>query len=201
MTGRPITVLAWPAIAALRTLQRAETVFVIRIETASTNDRTMARRQIRTALGEALGVLIGHDASRFNLDTVPGQPLQLVGSPIGVSLSHEAGLSVAAIHLRGTVGIDIVRRDAIAQAEADWPMLARDYLGPAASQRIGQADPAQRLQVFATEWTAQEARLKCHGLGLVEWDAARESIAEFELHPLVLPLQWLGTLAVEMPHR
>ena len=106
-------------------------------------------------------------------------------------------MSVAAIHLHGPVGIDIVRRDAIAQAEADWPMLARDYLGPAASERISQANPAQRLQIFATEWTAQEARLKCRGLGLVEWDATRESITEFDLHPLVLTLQWIGMLAVE----
>ena len=105
-------------------------------------------------------------------------------------------MSVAAMHLHGAVGIDIVRRDAVAHAEADWPMLARDYLGPAASQRIGHADPAQQLQIFATEWTAQEARLKCRGLGLIEWDAARESVAELNLHPLTLPSEWIGMLAV-----
>lgn len=197
--NRPLTVLAWPAREALQNLQRTDDIFVIGIETVSTTDRTAARRQIRTAISEALCVLTGCDASRFDLDTVPGQSLRLAGTQIGLSISHELGLSVAAMHLHGMVGIDIVRNDAITQAEAEWPMLARDYLGPAASQRISDADPAQRPQVFATEWTAQEARLKCRGLGLAEWDTARESFAEFDLHPLALPLPWIGMLAVEKP--
>lgn len=197
MPRRPLTVLAWPAHEALHNLQRTDDVFAIAIATAPTTDRTSARRQIRTALGEALHVLTGCDVSLFKLDSVPGQPLQLVDTNIGLSISHEAGMSVAAIHLHGAVGIDIVRRDAVAQASEDWPMLARDYLGPTASQRISNAEAAQRLQVFAAEWTVQEARLKCRGLGLVEWDAARESITECDVHPLDLPQQWIGTLAIK----
>ena len=109
MMERPLPVLAWPAQEALRALQRTDTVFVIRIDTVSTTDRTMARRQIRSALGEALHVLTGCNASGFAFDTVPGEPLQLVDARIGLSISHEVGMSVAAIHLYGEVGIDIVR--------------------------------------------------------------------------------------------
>ena len=193
----PLTVLAWPAQEALRATQRTESIFVIGIETAPTNDRTAARCAIRSAICEALGVLIGCDASHVHFASVPGQPLQMIGASIGLSISHELGMSVAAIYLHGAVGIDIVRREAIAQAAADWPILARDYLGPAATTHISESDPAQRLPVFAAEWTAQEARLKCRGLGLVEWDSARESISECDLHPLTLALPWIGTVAIE----
>lgn len=200
----PLTVLAWPAHDALRAMQHTDRVFVISIETVPTNDRTAARHAIRTAICEALDVVTGCDASQRDVASVPGQPVHLAGSPIGLSISHEVGMSVAAIHLHGAVGIDIVRRDAISEVAADWPILARDYLGPAAAARIGASDLTQRLAVFADEWTAQEARLKCRGFGLIEWDAARESIAAFNLHPLTLPQPWIGTLAIEKkitPHR
>ena len=199
MYRRPITVLAWPARNALQNLQRSDDIFVIAIDTAPTNDRPAARRQIRAAVIEALGVLNGCAPSRFDLATVPGQPPRLVGTQIGISLAHEVGLSVAAIHLRGAVGIDIVKRDAVVQPEVDWYLLAHDYLGPAALKRIDDADRGQRPQVFATEWAAQEARLKCRGLGLIEWDAARESMKKFDLHPLELAPPWIGMLAIEKP--
>ena len=197
MYTRSLNVLAWPAHEALRKLKRSDGIFVIGIATTPTNDRTAARRQIRAALGEALAVLGGGDASRIEFNTGPGRPPQLTRSSIGVSISHEVGMSVAAIYLHGAVGIDIVRRDTVARSAADWLMLARDYLGPAALERINDAEPIQRQTIFATEWTAQEARLKCRGLGLVEWNAAPKLIAEFVVHPLVLPQSLIGMLAIE----
>ena len=197
MYATSLNVLVWPAHEALQKLKQSDDIFVIGITTTPTTDRITARRQIRTALAEALAVLDGSDASSIELDTVPGQPLQATRPSIGVSISHEVGMSVAAIYLHGAVGIDIVRRDTVARSAADWLMLARDYLGPTALKRISDAEPIQRQAIFATEWTAQEARLKCRGLGLIEWDAARESITEFDLHSLVLPLPWIGMLAIE----
>ena len=190
-------VLPWPAQAELQQQQENTTLFVISITTVETSDRRAARRQIRTALAEALGVLLGRDPSQYHLDPTPGRPPRLHGTTIGLSLSHESGLSVAAINLDGAVGIDIVRRDIVAAAASDWGRLARDYLGPAASERITASSIAQRLDCVCNEWTAREARLKCSGNALVEWILHPDPLAHYAAQPLNLPMPFIGTLVAE----
>ena len=190
----------WPADVGLLVLQHAPSVVVIGIETANSTDRTAARRQIRSALIDAVSKLTGRDATQLSVTSAPGRPLQILASMtdtnIGISIAHEAGLSVAAINPVGPIGIDIVRLDIVAASAADWPQMADDYLGAAAAARIAATAPAYRAQQFAIEWTAQEASLKCVGHGLVEWPAAPASISSLEVQPLALPLPWIGRLAM-----
>ena len=197
MNGQSIAVLPWPAHEALVEQKNTSTVFIISIRTIESNDRRLARRQIRAALEEAIGVLMGSDSVQFNLIAIPGQPPCLSQSSIGLSLSHESGLSVAAIHLRGAVGIDIVRRDIVAAAEGDWHRLAHDYLGQAASERIEQSSPEQRLDCFSREWTAREARLKCSGSTLVEWRYKPDPLTHGTALRIDLPQPYVGTVVVD----
>lgn len=200
MTDAPITVLMWPAGAALQALCVTKDVVVIGITTADTTDRTAARTQVRSAIIDVVSALIDCDPALLHLTNTPGQAPTLTGAAnamhIGVSIAHEAGMSVAAINLHGRIGIDIVQMVSIIAATSDWPQMAQDYLGPAAAARISSTETAERARRFAAEWTAQEARLKCVGHGLVEWNAAPASIAQLQVRPLDLPPQWIGALAI-----
>lgn len=145
-------------------------LLVISVATPDSPLRDTARTQVRSALREVLGLQLGCAPEAVNLRSVPGQPLcvELPGhaiSAIGLSASHEAGLSVAAIRRQGPVGIDIMR---IAPA-FDWQAVARDYLGPQAMHRIASQPEPDQPQAFAREWTRLEAGLKCLGIRLQEW--------------------------------
>ena len=143
---------------------------VISMATPDSPLRDTARTQVRSALREVLGLQLGCAPETIQLMSVPGQALrvELPGHDIrtiGLSTSHEAGLSVAAIRRHGPVGIDIMR---ITPA-FDWQAVARDYLGPLALQRIASQAGHEQPQAFAREWTRLEAGLKCLGIGLQEW--------------------------------
>lgn len=194
-------VIMWPPDAADLASITTKNILVIGIETAPTSERTFARRQIRVAISEALGIVMGRDGTQLSITSNPGQPLQVADTAIGLSIAHEAGMSIAVINLRGSVGVDIVRLDALAPITGevgDWQQLASDYLGPAALQRIRQRPSALRNRHFAIEWAAQEARLKYLGQGLIEWTAAPAETSHLIAHPLALPPQWIGMLATAL---
>lgn len=146
------------------------TVFCISVGTPDSTDRTQGRQRIRAALRDVLHLLLDIPPERIELQSTPGQSLALAGYAIGLSLAHEPGLSVAAINLAGAVGVDLLQVAAPHEFFPDWENLSRDYLGPDATRRIVQAGVKQRPQVFAEEWSAREAWLKCRGQGLLEWD-------------------------------
>ena len=130
------------------------------------------------------------------LKSIPGQPLRVEqpshGQNIGLSISHEAGLSVAALRRNGPVGVDIMR---IAPA-FDWQALARDYLGPQAVRRIASQPESEKPMAFAREWTRLEAGLKCLGLALQEWSPAlAERLESCQLMALDLPSGLCGAVA------
>ena len=167
-----VAVHPWPASRHL--LDTASGIgsdlLVISVATPDSPLRDTARTQVRGALREVLGLQLGCSPEAVNLCSVPGQALRvaLPGhaiSAIGLSASHEAGLSVAAIRQGGPVGIDIMR---IAPA-FDWQAVARDYLGPQAWHRIASQPEPDQPQAFAREWTRLEAGLKCLEIGLQEW--------------------------------
>lgn len=164
-------------------------LIVIAVETPKTAMRDSARQLLRAALQEVLANY-GQDAA---LITTPGQAPQLANTPqIGLSLSHEPGLSLAAINFAGPVGIDLIGLPASALPAAEIRQLALDYLGPAASRRIGSNPHA-----FAEAWTQQEARLKCLRLGLTEWTPIlEERLSACRCLRLDLPGGWIGTLAL-----
>lgn len=174
----------------------AADLLVISVVTPDSTLRDAARAQMRDALREVLSVQLGCAPDSIVLKSIPGQPLRVEqpshSQNIGLSISHEAGLSVAALRRNGPVGVDIMR---IAPA-FDWQAVALDYLGPQAVRRIArQPEPEQPL-AFAREWTRLEAGLKCLGLGLQEWSptlAQRLESCRFRM--LELPQGLCGAVA------
>ena len=130
--------------------------------------RQDARLSIRTALKQRLRELLGDCGNDAVLRSTPGQAVCLAApfAQIGLSISHEPGLSVAAINLAGRVGIDLMCLHA---PFPDMEALAMDYLGPAVCAAIQKHPVTGRSEVFARAWTAHEACLKCLHLSLVEW--------------------------------
>lgn len=148
-------------------LRIADGLYLVALPTACGQQRDPARQQIRAAARAALAGLLDVAASQITLHSTPGQPPHAAvdGRVIGISFSHEDGLSLAALHLHGPVGIDILRIREL----PDWEALARDYLGPHCASALRAEAPEARPRALAQAWTAHEARLKCLGLQLTEW--------------------------------
>ena len=127
------------------------------------------------------------------LVSIPGEAPYLAGKPhIGLSFSHEPGLSLAAINFASPVGIDLLQGSANGLSGDEIRQLGMDYLGPAANPRMD-GDP----RAFAEAWAGHEARLKCLGLGLTEWTpAVGQGLAGCRCVRLDLPDEWIGVLAV-----
>ena len=127
---------------------------------------------VRGALREVLSLLLRCAPESIALKSVPGMALRVeqpaCSQSMGLSVSHEVGLSVAALRRSGAVGVDILR---IVPA-FDWQPVARDYLGPLALRRIASQPTPDQPLAFAREWTRMQARLKCLGLALQEWHPA-----------------------------
>jgi 4'-phosphopantetheinyl transferase len=187
----PLAVHRWPGPLP----RDCDGLIVIGIVTPPSTLRHQARGLTRTALREVLGALLGRDATSVALDFQPSQPprVDLPDCPIGLSVSHEAGLSVAAINLQGPVGVDLLQ----VQPVPDWQALARDYLGLATAARLARLSPASLPLALAEAWTKMEATSKCLGLPLEEWHADRERLlARCRTLPLDLPASLAGAVAV-----
>lgn len=179
----------------------APATVVLMLTTPATPLREQARARSRQALREALAILLDCQDHEIRLEDVSGQPLRLLaprssaGMP-GLSLAHEPGISLVAIHRDGPVGVDLLALPA-QSLEAwlpDWQGVARDYLGPRSPDRIACA--ANPAQAFAREWTRLEACLKCCGQPLSEWGApSRPPLAACRAAELDMPAGWMATLA------
>jgi 4'-phosphopantetheinyl transferase len=193
-------VQAWPGAAPVT----AGAIVVIGVATAHSQRRDAARLQLRRALREVLAGLLGLAPENIQLSAVAGQAPRIVldakacadrglaqdtAGRIGCSLSHEAGLSLAAINLDGPIGVDLMR----VQEIPDWEMVARDYLGGQAAAALAGVAPQQRARAFAKAWTAREASLKCLGRPLGEWSPERLPCKTVQLD---LPPALAGALAV-----
>jgi 4'-phosphopantetheinyl transferase len=161
---------------------------------AGSGDREAARRQVRHALRVAIAQLYGLAVDEIMIHFSPGVSPAVSFSrppaapPPGISISHDGPLSLAAIHVHGPVGIDVMQ----AQDIEDWRTVVRDYLGPAVLARIEAAPPGQRADWLARAWTGHEARLKCHGRQLAEWT---DVDLPAQCRPLDLPAPFVGTIA------
>lgn len=174
----------------------AEGLLVISVVTPNSTLRDTARAQLRSALSEVLSLQLGCAPESVVLKSIPGQLLRIEQPPhgqnVGLSVSHEAGLSVAAFRQHGPVGIDIMR---IAPT-FDWQAVACDYLGPQAIRRIASQPEPEQLKAFAREWTRLEAGLKCLGNGLQEWcPALTQRLESCRLMTLDLPSRLCGAVA------
>ena len=163
-------------------------VLVIGIEAAMT--RTEARLRIRLAVREAVAEWMNIAIDCIKVDSQPGHAprLLLAGRAAWLSISHEDGISLAAIHLHGPVGIDVMR----VQEIDDWFALATDYLGPQVAQSLAACPAGQRPLVLAQAWTAREAGLKHAGLALAEWDG---EVPDCRLQAVAVPAGYTATLA------
>lgn len=185
-----LPVYAWPG-----SVPSGVDLLVIGTVTPQSPIRDIARQRVRDALREVLATLLGCDPSAVPLISRPGAPprLDLLGSPMGLSVTHEPGLSLAAIHLHGPVGIDVMR---VADFP-DWEALARDYLGQAKAAVLANLPSAARAEALARAWTEHEAALKCQVRGLSEWDSeVAETLAGCRSFPLALPAGYAGHAAI-----
>lgn len=185
MTDRPLEILRWPAA-----VDKAQDLLIVAIDTPETPIRHAARQRVRDVLGDILGDV--------ELISVPGQPIRLAvrDSTVGISVSHESGLSLLAIHFSGPVGIDLLKEADSPDWQTEIPMLARDYLDPQTAQRIAELAPSAQMMQFSHAWTKQEARLKCRGYGLEEWSEALENeLSSCRVRPLTLPAGYVGAVA------
>ena len=136
-------------------------VLVIGIEAAMS--RNEARQRIRLAIREAAAQWLGLSIDDVSVESQPGQAprLLLAGRIAGLAISHDDGISLAALHLHGTVGVDVMRVVQI----ADWFAVATDYLGPQVAQSLAACPAGQRPLALAQAWTAREAGAQVCGAG------------------------------------
>jgi 4'-phosphopantetheinyl transferase len=163
-------------------------VIVIGIE--GDGDRPTARVRIREAIHDALLALTGEAVTLHGDSGEAPWAINSAGKRIGLSISHEGALSIAAINLHGSIGVDMLHT----QLPADALAVTLDYLGPDAAQALTVAAPEDRPATFATAWTDHEARIKCLGIDLGEWDD-NPALATCAVTPLDLPDGLIGTLA------
>lgn len=168
---------------------------------AGQSGRENARRAIRQAIRDELCAMFGVAPERIVLCAEAGQaqaPYALLKmndgfQRIGLAISHDGALSLAAIRADGAVGIDVMQVTGFPDLDA----VARDYLGPEAAAAFAQLAPAERLPAFARAWSGHEARLKCLGRELTEWSADLErELAACRCLPLALPEGYTGALAL-----
>ena len=200
MPEAPLAVHAWPdglaqALADLRSIGMT----VLSVPTPLTACRTDARHAIRHAVQHTLAAFLDRPAASVAVLSRPGQAPQVAApraGPVHLSISHLPSFSVAAISLRGAVGVDVMAIHT--QSLPDWADVARDYLGPLAAKALLQTPPHNHPAAFAHAWTTLEACLKCLGLGLTEWTPGLAvRLQECTLTTLALPAGSCGVLAFQ----
>jgi len=185
---------AWPQDRASLKDADGLGLLLISVATPNTAIRDTARMQIRNAVRDAMALRLDVPVETINLITVPGEPPRLKSGSYSASLSisHEPGLSVAAIHSCGSVGIDIMRVD----SDFDWRDVAKDYLEREAVHDIMSRPLSAQACAFANEWTRLEARLKCLGKGLTERSDVRDAALQTcQTRPVPLPQGFVGHVA------
>ena len=158
---------AWPdQRAQAQQCLTAGLPLVISLALPARIERDSARQQLRLALCELLCAALGCDATRLRLVSLPGRGVRalLPEREVFVSISHDTGLSVAALSLHQTIGVDVLR---LADCTG-WQDLAPLYLGVGDTERLLRAPEQQRALQFALAWTKLEAGLKCLGQPLLE---------------------------------
>ena len=168
---------------------------VLTVSTPDSCTREDARLRVREALKAKLYDLLGGCGNDVQIHSTRGRAVRLAApfSDIGLSISHERGLSVAAINLSGRVGVDVMRWG---DALPGMRELARDYLGPTMYDRIERGPAVAQSEIFARAWTAHEACLKCQRVPLVEWSAALDkSLSACETIVVELAHTWAVTVA------
>jgi 4'-phosphopantetheinyl transferase len=190
---------AWPIEAdkVLAALRQGQCAVIYRILPRGT-PRHEARGTIRLALREALALWLDCPADGVALSAHAGTPLRIEhpSTTAQVSISHEDGLSVAAIHPYRTIGVDVLAADSPPWTN-ECLTLARDYLAPQTTSQLAALPAAQSIAAFGTAWTQWEAGLKSCGLGLSEWTSVlQNSVDCCDIAWLELPKGYCGAVAL-----
>ena len=163
--------------------------------------RGLARGLARAALLQCIGDELRIAPSTLRLTDQRGEAVSAQradGAPdarlaaLGLSLSHEDGVSLLALLPGGAVGVDVVACHG-APDGAEQQRIAELFLGqktpPAPVQKAPRAIDSI---AFVQRWAQHEAALKCIGHALVEWTPALAARLEgVRTAPLVLPA-WAG---------
>lgn len=122
-----------------------------------------------------------------------------------VSLSHEPGASLLAWCPSGAIGVDLVDLDHLAMAsQQDLTATAALYLGPDGAAAVAAAPLACEARLaFALRWSSLEAKLKCLGLELDEWQPEVDiKLGDFGVVPVCVvdrdgqaSRRWIGCVA------
>lgn len=161
--------------------------------------RSEARFKIRMALQEFLAIQLNYSPSNIELLYKAGRSPKLMkpNLNIGISFSHEPGLSICAIHMNGKVGIDLIAIKNI-PSESEINILAKDYLGIQITKKISELSGNQKKTSFAKSWTSLEAKLKCQENCLVEWSPSIERyLSGLISHDVNLGPDYIGSIATE----
>ena len=196
MPPRLLTVYFWPE--ASDNIPIDQSLIVIAVRTLPTTIRFQARKQIRIAIRQVLAKKLICQYAEIELISHLGQSLKL-SQPrqnIGLSVSHEIGLSLAAINMHGNVGVDLINIKTIPNNH-EIKTLALEYLGAEVAEHLSNLSRAQQKYEFAHAWSAFEARLKCQKKGLSEWTALSAlQLNTLSIQSLNLPNDYVGTVAI-----
>lgn len=172
-------------------------LIVIALDTLPTTLRFQARKLIRIAIKQVLAKILGCTLDEIELTFELGQAPRLSQPKhnIGLSISHESGLTIAAIHLNGKVGVDLLASKTIPD-KGEIETLALEYLGAQTAEHLSRMANLEQKLAFAQAWTAFEARLKCEEKNLTEWTASSAlQLNMLKVRSLILPDGYIGTIA------
>lgn len=173
-----------------------QNLIVIAVRTVPTTLRFQARKQVRMAIQHVLAEKFSCQYSEVKFISELGQSLKLAQprQNIGLSISHESGLSLAAINMNGRVGVDLIHIKSIPNSN-EIDILALEYLGAEVAEYISNLPIEQQSHAFAQAWTEFEAGMKCQEKSLTEWIPSsalqRNTLA---VRSLSLPENYSGTV-------
>ena len=195
MPPRQLTVYFWPEAAD--NIPIDQRLIVIAVRTLPTTIRFQARKLIRIAIKQVLAKKLNCQYAEIELISQLGQSLKILQprQNIGLSISHESGLSLAAININGNVGVDLIDMKTIPN-KSETEMLAIEYLGTEIAQHLSNLPHVEQKFAFAQVWTEFEARLKCQNKDLTEWTASSAlQLNTLSTQSLILPDDYVGTIA------
>ena len=143
-------------------------------------DREVARLQARAALVCCLAAELGCAEAELKISNLRGQApqVQLRGQllkSLHCSISHAHGMALLAWHFGAAVGVDIQAVDRQV-SRPELQAVAQLCFAPEVAEALSDiAVDALFFEAFAQAWAGQVARLKCAGLGLVEWSGELEA--------------------------
>ena len=194
MLPSALTVYFWPESAD--DIPMNQSLIVIAVRTLPTTVRSQARKLIRMAITQILADKLSCPYSEIKLISQSGQSVK-VSQPrqnIGLSISHEPGLSLAAININGKVGVDLIDVKSIPNDHEIYK-LALEYLGTQVAEYLSLLPSELQKHEFAKAWAEFEARLKCQEKSLDEWTASSAlQLNTLTIRPLALPESYIGTV-------